>query len=65
MQQIEMSLAIYSKCIIQEGLDEYKKLVKSSIEFNDDRAIVTFETDDEYITKEFSNYVIALSATEV
>jgi len=65
MQQIEMSLAIYSIGIIQEGFEEYKKLVKSSIEFNKDRAIITFETDDEYIIKEFSNYIIALSATEV
>lgn len=65
MQQIEMSLAIYSRIIILEGFDEYKKLVKSNIEFNESRAIITFETDDEYIIKEFSNYIIALSATEV
>lgn len=65
MQQIEMSLAIYSKGVIQEGFNEYKKLVKSNIEFNEEKAIITFETNDEYITKEFSNYVIALSATGV
>jgi hypothetical protein len=65
MQQIEMSLVIYSRGIILEGLEEFEKLVKSNIEFKEDRAIVTFETDDEYIIKEFSNYVIALSAAEV
>ncbi|WP_238916816.1 hypothetical protein [Clostridium sp. YIM B02555] len=65
MQQIEMSLVIYSRGIILEGFEEFKKIVKSNIEFKEDRAIVTFEADDEYVMKEFSNYVIALSAAEV
>lgn len=65
MQQIEMSLVIYSRGIILEGFEEFEKLVKSNIEFKEDRAIITFETDDEYIIKEFSNYIIALSAAEV
>lgn len=63
MKQIEISLHIYSRYIIQESFNEFKKIVKSNLEFNKDTAIITFETDDEYITKEFSNYIIALSAS--
>lgn len=65
MQQIEISFAIYSKFVMKNAFNEYKKLVNSKLQIDSDKAIITFYTDDIYITKEFSNYMIALSAIEV
>lgn len=62
MQQIEMNFVIFEKDVVQKGFNEFKNLVKSNLETYEDKAIITFYTDDMYITKEFSNYVIALSA---
>lgn len=51
MQQIEMNFVIFDEDSVQKGFDEFKVLVESELEIFHDKAIITFYTDDIYITK--------------
>lgn len=67
MNIIEMNLSIYNLKIIEFGFNEYKKMVdgKLEVDLNKNIVEVSFYSDDRLIVKEFSNYIIALSAVGV
>jgi len=67
MQVIELSLRIFKKDIILKAFEAYKEVADGIIEMNstNNNVKLTFFTDDIHITKEFSNYLIGLSAIEV
>lgn len=66
MQYIKLSFKIFDKKIILKAFEDYRKVVNCKIEMDsEDSSIITFHTDDSFVTKEFSNYLIALSAGEV
>lgn len=65
MQHIDISLKIYSMKALEEAFSNFNEVVKGNMEkIEEDLFRITFFTEDEECIKEFSNYLIGLSARE-
>lgn len=67
MQKRKFSLNLFKIETIKNAFKVYSQVAKGKITINqaDNIVEVTFFADDENIMKEFSNYLIGLSATKV